>query len=55
VIDSGKGLGFQLYPRLGGYLADNDGLEITVDPGETPIGLGTRARRLLEKATAAVT
>jgi hypothetical protein len=37
------------------YLADNDWLEVTVENGRTRIGLGARARKLLEEATAAVT
>ena len=36
------------------YLADNDWLEVTVENVRTRIGLGARARKLLEEATAAV-
>jgi hypothetical protein len=34
------------------YLADNDWLRITVEAGKTRIGLGSRARKLLEGASA---
>jgi hypothetical protein len=37
------------------YLADPDWLEVTVEGGRTRVGLGVRARTLLEEATAAVT
>jgi hypothetical protein len=33
------------------YLADNDRLEASVEAGRTRIGLGLRARKLLEEAT----
>jgi hypothetical protein len=61
VIDPGRG--FQLLPRMDEgisasrvresvrYLADNDRLEASVEGGRTRIGLGLRARKLLEEAT----
>jgi hypothetical protein len=61
VFDPGKG--FQLLPRMDDgmwatsvresvrYLADNDRLEASVEAGRTRIGLGLRARKLLEEAT----